>query len=74
MGNPQQVAQSAFALLGTNSLVVPRPNLFAEFWLDSHPALGRRAAFAHAYDPWAPGLTPKYFAKDGTAASPALPR
>ncbi len=61
--NPQEIARSAFDLLGSNSFVVPNPNLFMEFWSDSHPAIGRRAAFAHAYDPWAPLLAPKYFPK-----------
>ncbi|MBE7182072.1 MAG: M48 family metalloprotease, partial [Terriglobus roseus] len=61
VADPQQVAQASFGVLAVNSLVVPRPNLLLEFLLDSHPALGRRAAFAHAYNPWAPGYVPKYF-------------
>ncbi len=63
VGNPQEVARSAFELLGANSFVVPNPNLFLEFWTDSHPAIGRRAAFAHAYDPWTADVAPKYFPK-----------
>ncbi len=63
VANPQEVARSAFALLGENSLVVPNPNLLEEFWSESHPAIGRRAAFGHAYNPWAPGFAPKYFPK-----------
>ncbi len=63
VADPQEAARSAFDLLGSNSFVVPNPNLFLEFWSDSHPAIGRRAAFAHAYNPWAPGLSPKYFPK-----------
>lgn len=62
--NPQASAQTAFDVLGENVLDRPNPNLFLEFWLENHPAIGRRAAFAHAYDPWAPGMEPKYFPKD----------
>ncbi len=61
--NPQETARAAFAVLGENSFDPPNPNQFMEFWNGSHPAIGRRAAFAHAYDPWAPGAEPKYFQK-----------
>ncbi|HEY4359142.1 MAG TPA: M48 family metalloprotease [Acidobacteriaceae bacterium] len=63
VANPQETAQTSFDVLGESVLDRPNPNLFVEFWLDSHPAIGRRAAFAHAYDPWAPGMEPKYFSK-----------
>ncbi len=65
VADPQEAASSSFVLLGRNSLVVPNPNLFLEFWTESHPALGRRAAFAKAYNPWAPGYEPKYFNSAG---------
>ena len=63
VADPQEAARSGFALLGENSFVVPNPNLLMEFWTGDHPAIGRRAAFAHAYDPWASGAEPKYFPK-----------
>jgi STE24 endopeptidase len=61
--DPQRVAQQAFQVLGEESLTDPNPNAFVEFWTFSHPSLGSRAAFAAAYDPWAPGAAPKYFKK-----------
>jgi Zn-dependent protease with chaperone function len=63
VANPQQAMQGAFDVLGATSDDVPNEPRWLEFWLGSHPSLGRRAAFAHAYDPWAPGMQPKYFAK-----------
>jgi STE24 endopeptidase len=63
IANPQATAKAAFNVLGENSLVDPNPNPFIESWTYSHPAIGRRAAFATAYDPWAPGMEPKYFKK-----------
>jgi Zn-dependent protease with chaperone function len=59
--NPQAVAQGSFDTMGENSLDVPNMPLYLEYWFGSHPQIGRRAAFAHAYDPWAPGMQPKYF-------------
>jgi STE24 endopeptidase len=61
--DPQAVAQQGFQVLGEESLTDPNPNAFVEFWTFSHPSVGSRAAFAAAYDPWAPGATPKYFKK-----------
>jgi STE24 endopeptidase len=61
--DPQTVAQQAFQVLGEESLTDPNPNAFVEFWTFSHPSIGSRAAFAAAYDPWAPGAMPKYFKK-----------
>ena len=63
VSDPQTTAQKAFDVLGENSLDDPNPSLFVEFWTENHPATGRRAAFAHAYNPWAPGMEPKYFGK-----------
>jgi STE24 endopeptidase len=61
--NPQAAGQGAFDVLGTNSLADPNPSPLVEFWTYSHPSTGRRAAFAHIYNPWLPNLTPKYFNK-----------
>ena len=61
--DPQATGQAAFDLLGENGLGDPYPSPFIEFWTYSHPAIGRRAAFAKYYDPWAAGAEPKYFQK-----------
>jgi Zn-dependent protease with chaperone function len=50
-------------VLGKTSFADPNPSPLYEFWTYSHPSIGRRAAFAKAYDPWAPGFEPKYFKK-----------
>ena len=63
VADPQKVAQGAFDVLGETSLADPNPSPFFEFWSYNHPSIGRRAAFAHAYDPWAAGMAPKYFGK-----------
>jgi STE24 endopeptidase len=63
VADPQSVGQHAFDVLGETSLADPNPSPFYEFWTYSHPAIGRRAAFAHAYNPWAAGFEPKYFPK-----------
>lgn len=61
VADPQRAAQGAFQVLGELSLSDPNPAPWYEFLTFDHPANGRRAAFAHAYHPWAPGLKPKYF-------------
>ena len=63
VADPQTTAQQSFQVLGEQSLVDPNPNRFVEFWTFSHPSISSRAAFAAAYDPWAPGRQPKYFKK-----------
>jgi STE24 endopeptidase len=63
VAHPQATAQAAFDVLGKTSFADPNPSPLYEFWTGSHPAIGRRAAFAKAYDPWAPGFEPKYFKK-----------
>jgi Zn-dependent protease with chaperone function len=63
VADPQAAAQGSFDVLGVNSLVDPNPSPFIEFWTFNHPAIGRRAAFGKVYDPWAPGMEPKYFPK-----------
>ena len=64
VANPQATAQHAFDVLGETGLSDPNPSPFIEFWTYDHPAVGRRAAFAKAYDPWAEGMQPKYFSAD----------
>ena len=61
--DPQATGRTAFAVLGGNSLENPAPAPFYEFWVDSHPPIWLRAAFASRYDPWAAGEAPKYFPK-----------
>ena len=41
-----------------NSFDDPNPNPFVVFWTYSHPSIAYRAAFARAYNPWAPGANP----------------
>ena len=61
--NPQSTAVHAFDVLGKTSFADPNPSPLYEFWTYSHPSIGRRAAFAKAYNPWPPGMEPKYFKK-----------
>ncbi len=61
--DPQTTAVGAFDVLGKTSFADPNPSPLYEFWTYSHPSIGRRAAFGKAYNPWAPGMEPKYFKK-----------
>jgi STE24 endopeptidase len=61
--DPQATAVGAFDVLGKTSFDDPNPSPLYEFWTYSHPSIGRRAAFGKAYNPWAPGMEPKYFKK-----------
>ena len=61
VADPQATAQHSFQVLGEQSLTDPSPNRFVEFWTFSHPSISSRAAFAAAYNPWAPGQHPRYF-------------
>ena len=63
VADPQTTAKHAFDVLGQGSYADPNPNPLYEIWTYSHPSIGRRAAFAKAYDPWAAGVEPKYFKK-----------
>ena len=63
VADPQAVGQQAFQVLGELSLDDPTPHPLFELWFGTHPPLRFRAAFAEAYDPWAAGQHPKYFAK-----------
>lgn len=61
VADPQSTAKDSFDVLGEAGLADPNPSSFVEFWMYDHPAIGRRAAFAKAYNPWAEGIKPKYF-------------
>jgi STE24 endopeptidase len=61
VANPQMAAKGELDADGLRALDDPNPGTFVEFWMFTHPAVGRRAAFAAAYDPWRPGYVPKYF-------------
>jgi Zn-dependent protease with chaperone function len=61
--DPQATAQTAFDILGENSLDDPQSSPLIEFWFGSHPPIWFRAAFAKHYNPWAPDAQPKYFPK-----------
>lgn len=61
VADPAATARAAFQVLGDTSYDDPNPSQFIEFWTYSHPSIGRRAAFAAHYDPWAQGMLPKYF-------------
>ena len=43
---------TAFVKLAEDSKQEPRPNPFIEFWMFSHPSLGRRIDFVLGYKPW----------------------
>jgi Zn-dependent protease with chaperone function len=63
VADPQAVAQRSFQVLGEDSFDDPTPHPLFDLWFDTHPSICFRAAFAEAYDPWAPGMHPKYLAK-----------
>ena len=63
VANPQAVGLRSFQVLGEESLDDPTPHPLFDLWFGTHPPIWFRAAFAEAYDPWAPGRHPKYFAK-----------
>jgi STE24 endopeptidase len=56
----EEVAAHAFQVLGEIDLSDPNPPAFITFWLYSHPPLAERLVFAHNYDPWSRGQSPKY--------------
>lgn len=58
--NSSEVAAHAFQVLGEIDLDDPDPPGFIAFWLYSHPPLGDRLVFAHTYDPWSKGESPKF--------------
>ncbi len=60
VSNSDEVAAHAFQVLGELDLSDPNPPPFITFWLYSHPPLAERLVFAHSYDPWSKGESPKY--------------
>lgn len=58
--NSEEVAAHGFQVMGELDLSDPNPPAFITFWLYSHPPLAERLVFAHAYDPWSKGESPKY--------------
>jgi Zn-dependent protease with chaperone function len=58
--NSEEVAAHAFQILGEVDLSDPNPSAFIRFWLYSHPPVAERLVFAHSYDPWSKGESPKY--------------
>jgi len=62
--DPQAAVKQACDTDGESTLDDPNPSRFIEFWTYNHPAESRRAAFGRAYNPWAPGVEPKYFKKE----------
>jgi STE24 endopeptidase len=58
--NSAEVAAHAFQIMGEVDLADPNPPAFITFWLYSHPPLAERLVFAHSYDPWSRGESPKY--------------
>jgi STE24 endopeptidase len=63
VADPQAVGAQSFQVLGEESLDDPTPHPVYEWWFGTHPTIEFRAAFARAYDPWAPGEHPKFFAR-----------
>ena len=55
-----EVAAQSFQVLGEVDLADPNPPEFITIWLYTHPPLTDRLVFAHRYDPWSKGESPKY--------------
>jgi STE24 endopeptidase len=60
-----EVAAHAFQVLGEIDLADPNPSPIITIWLYSHPPLAERLVFAHIYDPWSKGESPKYVKSEG---------
>jgi len=58
--NSSEVAAHAFQVMGELDLADPHPSPMITFWLYSHPPQADRLKFAHDYDPWSKGESPKY--------------
>ncbi len=58
--NSAEVSAHAFQVLGEVDLSDPNPPAVITFWLYSHPPLADRLVFAHTYDPWSKGESPRY--------------
>jgi STE24 endopeptidase len=63
--NSAEVAAHAFQVLGEIGLADPNPPPIITFWLYSHPPLAERLVFAHSYDPWSKGESPRYVKLQG---------
>ena len=58
--NSAEVAAHAFQVLGEVDLDEPNPPWIIKIWLYSHPPISERLEFAHTYDPWSKGESPRY--------------
>jgi STE24 endopeptidase len=58
--NSEEIAAHAFQVMGEIDLADPNPPPIITFWLYTHPPLAERLVFAHGYDPWSKGESPKY--------------
>jgi STE24 endopeptidase len=63
--NSAEVAAHAFQIMGEIDLADPNPPQIITFWLYTHPPLAERLVFAHGYDPWSTGGSPKYVKPGG---------
>ena len=53
-------AATAFVKLQQTALSNPRPGMFFQLWLGSHPTLAERIEFCNQYRPWETGQPGKY--------------
>jgi Zn-dependent protease with chaperone function len=58
--NAQETAAHSFQVMGELDLADPEPPRIIAVWLYSHPPLADRLKFAHDYDPWREGKSPRY--------------
>lgn len=58
--NSQEAGAHAFQVLGEISLSYPYPNKLLVLWYSDHPPIPDRVRFAHGYDPWSKGESPRY--------------
>jgi len=61
VADPQATGVHSFQTLGEESLDIPDPNRWMVLWTYSHPPIAERAEFARGYDPWKPGVQPRFF-------------
>jgi STE24 endopeptidase len=60
VAHSEEVAAHGFQVIGELDLSDPNPPALITFWLYSHPPLADRLVFAHSYDPWSKGESPRY--------------
>ena len=58
--NSNEAAAHAFQVMGELDLADPNPSPIITIWLYGHPPLAERLEFAHNYNPWGKGESPKY--------------